>query len=161
MPGAGLTSACSVCGVRINAETRTIRESKPSELAILLFGLGLFVWAVGNSSLGRWEPHQILILASCVLLTWLLVSGKRREAVLWAEGVVFLEKGAPPRKISWNGVARIEVNPARNRIEFITADGTCVNSIPAEFFGTSRRADQFTRETSMYLGKHSNDSSEP
>lgn len=149
---AGLTSACAACGVRIGAETHIIRESKPAATVLLVMGIVLFVIAVGEKPFGRWEPHQILALGFCVLMTWFFVSMKPHEAILWELAVVLLEKGNPPRQIGWSGIAQIRANHEENRIEFLDNDNRLTDSIPVEFFGTWRRAERFVREAQAYLG---------
>ena len=115
---AGMGTACARCGVRVNAEFWTVRESKPSSVFLLVVGLGLFAIAAREVSFGQWEAHQILILGVCVLVTWMFIANRPNEAVIWKSGVVLLERGAEPRRISWKGVTDVKFNDELDRIEF-------------------------------------------
>ncbi len=143
---AGMGTACARCGVRVNAEFWTVRESKPSSVFLLVVGLGLFAIAAREVSFGQWEAHQILILGVCVLVTWMFIANRPNEAVIWKSGVVLLERGAEPRRISWKGVTDVKFNDELDRVEFVGEGGVVIDSISAEFFGTWRRADHFVRE---------------
>ncbi len=148
---AGLGSACAQCGVRVTAEVQTIRESKPSSYFLLAAGIGLFAIAAREIQFGRWEAHQILTLGLCVLVTWFFVSRRPNEVVLWDGGVVLIERGNKPCRIGWKGVAAVHANPELNRIEFIGASGTMIDSFSIELLGTWRRAERFIEAASPYI----------
>lgn len=148
---AGLGSVCKVCGVGVNAEFQTIRESRPSSLFLLAAGLVLFIIAAREVSFGQWEAHQILILGLCVLVTWVFISHRPNEVVLWEQGVVLIERGGKPRQISWHGIAAVRSNQNTNCIEFVDRANRVTDSIPVEFLGTWRRADRFADQASSYI----------
>ncbi len=151
VPNAGLGTTCGTCGVRVTAEFETIRQSRPSSLVLLAAGAGLFAIAAREVQFGQWEAHQILTLGLCVLVTWYFVSNRPNEVVLWEKGVVLIECGNSPRLIGWEGVAAVQSNPQANRVEFIDAADSVVDSIPVEFLGTWRRAERFVEATNPYI----------
>ncbi len=153
---ASMGTACGQCGVPVNAEFRTVRESKPSSVFLLVVGLGLFAIAAREVSFGRWEAHQILILGLCVLVTWRFVTNRPNEAVLWQSGVVLLERGSKPRSISWGGATDVRSNDELDCIELVGATGAVVDSIPIEFFGTWGRADLFVIEARSFITPEEN-----
>lgn len=148
---AGLGTACEACGVRVNAEYCTIRESRPSSLFLLGVGLGLFIIAAREVSFGSWEAHQILILGLCVLVTWVFVAHRPNEVVLWKSGVVLIEHGTKPRRIGWQGITSVRANQELRRVEFVDGANRVIDSIPIEFLGTWRRAERFIQEAHGFI----------
>ena len=138
-----LGEACPACGFRRGEETQTISQSSVSATALFVAGIALFLAAVAGEPVGNWEPLPILALSACVLLTWRVITGRRRKAVLGSEGFILLGREERLERFTWNEVRLVRLSAAGNAVELVSETGDTINTIEIDFFGSPHRAEKF------------------
>ena len=149
-----LGEACPACGFRTGEETQTISQSSVSATALFLAGIALFLAAVAGEPVGNWEPLPILVLSACVLLTWRVITGRRRKAVLGSEGFILLGREERPERFSWNDVRSVRLSAAGGAVELVSKTGDTISSIEIDFFGSLRRAERFIAAAAEWAKLH-------
>ena len=149
--------ACPTCGYRVGLRKQTVHQANTSTTTMLIIGIGLFLVAVSGKPVGRWEPLQLMMLSACVLLTWRVIAGRKRKAVLWDRGFVLMDREGSPKCFLWKDVRRVRTNAQYAEIDFLSEDGHRFDSVEIAFFGSHRRAEEFVASAAKWLRRYEKD----
>ena len=140
---------CPECGLKYDKSMETYgRSNRWLRLAAVVVLLGNCIWiGFGTALLYQATPVRAILcsaffLALTLLFVWQAFTWPpRMTALLWQGGIALVGHQRTPEYFTWDRIGAVTLSKVNGRIRLVSPGGITLASVPYEFFGRYRNAD--------------------